>query len=67
MPAVAPLKVSYTDSIVTNVWGDGKNLTPSIAYSHNPATDIDAVKRAAKGTKRAQKRLPIVLPISRKR
>ena len=59
MPAVAPLKVSYTDSIVTNVWGDGKNLTPSIAYSHNPATDIDAVKRAAKGTKRAREKAAV--------
>jgi len=51
MPSVAPPKAQYTDSIVTNYWADGVNRTPSIAYSHNPAFDMDAIVRARHGSK----------------
>jgi hypothetical protein len=46
MPSVAPKGSPYTNSIVTCVFKDGVNRTPSILYSHNPAFYLLAVARA---------------------
>jgi hypothetical protein len=51
MLAIAPNKNAWTNAIVTNVWADGKNRTPCVLYTHNPAFDLKMVQNAPANAK----------------
>ena len=36
----------YTDALVTNVWADGVDRTPCMAFTHNPAADRTCLAQA---------------------
>jgi hypothetical protein len=44
----------YTDALVTNVWADGVNRTPCMAFTHNPAADRTCLDQANKSALRGR-------------
>jgi hypothetical protein len=44
----------YTDALVTNVWADGVNRTPCMAFTHNPAADRTCLDQANKSASKGR-------------